>query len=77
MDYNGGALIAMKGKNCVAIASDKRFGVTIFVSISTYIQVYYSVVCLIIGASIDALLRVPKDLSHPRPAHDWACWACH
>lgn len=27
MDYNGGALIAMKGKNCVAIASDKRFGV--------------------------------------------------
>ncbi len=27
MEYNGGALIAMKGKNCVAIASDKRFGV--------------------------------------------------
>nr|CAD7205101.1 unnamed protein product [Timema douglasi] len=25
--YNGGAIVAMKGKNCVAIASDKRFGV--------------------------------------------------
>ena len=26
MEYNGGAILAMKGKNCVAIASDKRFG---------------------------------------------------
>lgn len=25
--YNGGAIIAMKGKNCVAIASDRRFGI--------------------------------------------------
>merc|ERR1712183_1035529 len=27
MSYNGGAVIAMKGKNCFAIASDLRFGV--------------------------------------------------
>ncbi|KAL4084519.1 proteasome subunit beta type-3-like [Myzus persicae] len=27
MDYNGGALIGMKGKDCVAIATDKRFGI--------------------------------------------------
>lgn len=27
MAYNGGAIVAMKGKDCVAIASDKRFGV--------------------------------------------------
>lgn len=27
MAYNGGCVIAMKGKGCVAIASDKRFGV--------------------------------------------------
>lgn len=27
MDYNGGALIGMKGKNAVAIATDKRFGI--------------------------------------------------
>jgi 20S proteasome subunit beta 3 len=27
MSYNGGAVLAMKGKNCVAIAADKRFGI--------------------------------------------------
>jgi len=27
MSYNGGAVVAMKGKNCLAIASDLRFGV--------------------------------------------------
>eukprot|EP01111_Echinosteliopsis_oligospora_P018633 TRINITY_DN866_c0_g1_i1.p1 TRINITY_DN866_c0_g1~~TRINITY_DN866_c0_g1_i1.p1 ORF type:complete len:206 (-),score=57.50 TRINITY_DN866_c0_g1_i1:34-651(-) len=27
MEYNGGAVLAMVGKNCVAIASDLRFGV--------------------------------------------------
>ncbi|KAJ3320591.1 Proteasome subunit beta type-3 [Blyttiomyces sp. JEL0837] len=27
MSYNGGAIIGMKGKGCVAIAADRRFGV--------------------------------------------------
>eukprot|EP00301_Raphidiophrys_heterophryoidea_P015080 c235_g1_i1.p1 GENE.c235_g1_i1~~c235_g1_i1.p1 ORF type:complete len:206 (-),score=52.28 c235_g1_i1:121-738(-) len=27
MEYNGAGIIAMKGKNCVGIASDRRFGV--------------------------------------------------
>jgi 20S proteasome alpha/beta subunit len=27
MSYNGGAIVAMKGKNCVAIAADRRFGI--------------------------------------------------
>jgi 20S proteasome subunit beta 3 len=27
MEYNGSAIMAMKGKNCVAIAADRRFGV--------------------------------------------------
>jgi 20S proteasome subunit beta 3 len=27
LEYNGGAVVAMVGKNCVAIASDKRFGI--------------------------------------------------
>jgi len=26
MEYNGSAIVAMVGKNCVAIASDKRLG---------------------------------------------------
>eukprot|EP01100_Stratorugosa_tubuloviscum_P014949 TRINITY_DN8299_c0_g1_i1.p1 TRINITY_DN8299_c0_g1~~TRINITY_DN8299_c0_g1_i1.p1 ORF type:complete len:205 (+),score=78.20 TRINITY_DN8299_c0_g1_i1:83-697(+) len=29
MSHNGGAVIAMAGKNCVAIASDLRFGISI------------------------------------------------
>ena len=27
MSYNGAAIVAMKGKDCVAIAADRRFGV--------------------------------------------------
>lgn len=27
LNYNGGCVVAMKGKNCVAIACDLRFGV--------------------------------------------------
>lgn len=27
LSYNGGAIVAMTGKNCVAIACDKRFGI--------------------------------------------------
>ncbi|XP_071811726.1 proteasome subunit beta type-3-like [Apostichopus japonicus] len=27
MSYNGSAIVAMRGKNCVAIASDRRFGI--------------------------------------------------
>lgn len=27
MSYNGGCAVAMAGKNCVAIACDKRFGI--------------------------------------------------
>lgn len=27
LEYNGAAIIAMKGRDCVAIASDRRFGI--------------------------------------------------
>lgn len=37
MGYNGGCVLAMKGKDCVAIATDKRFG-TQFKSMSTKFQ---------------------------------------
>lgn len=26
-EYNGSAIVAMSGKNCVAIAADRRFGI--------------------------------------------------
>lgn len=34
MEINGGAIVAMVGKNCVAIASDKRLGQN-FLTLST------------------------------------------
>ena len=34
MSYNGSALVAMTGKDCVAIAADRRYGVQ-FQTIST------------------------------------------
>ena len=27
MEYNGSAIVAMTGKNCVAIATDRRYGI--------------------------------------------------
>jgi 20S proteasome subunit beta 3 len=27
LEYNGGGIVAMVGKNCVAIASDRRYGI--------------------------------------------------
>lgn len=27
LSYNGASVVAMKGKNCVAIAADRRFGI--------------------------------------------------
>jgi len=46
MDYNGGALIGMKGKDCVAIATDKRFGiqaqtVSLDFTVSFILFIYY------------------------------------
>ncbi|CAO3674408.1 unnamed protein product [Umbelopsis vinacea] len=37
MEYNGGSVVAMVGKNCVAIASDKRLGQQ-FMTVSTEFQ---------------------------------------
>ncbi|KAI8805275.1 nucleophile aminohydrolase [Cladochytrium replicatum] len=42
MQYNGGCLVGMKGKNCVAIASDRRFGVQAL-GLSTNFQRMFSV----------------------------------
>lgn len=34
MEYNGSAIVAMKGKNCIAIATDKRLGVKNLTTVS-------------------------------------------
>lgn len=38
MEYNGSAIVAMTGKNCVAIASDTRLGINQFQTVSTEFQ---------------------------------------
>ncbi|KAG9289833.1 hypothetical protein G9A89_015413 [Geosiphon pyriformis] len=40
MSYNGGALVAMVGKNCVAIASDKRLGVQLMTVSTEFPKMY-------------------------------------
>lgn len=54
MDYNGGALIGMKGKDCVAIATDKRFGiqaqtVSLDFTVSCFILFMYNYCVLSLG----------------------------
>jgi 20S proteasome subunit beta 3 len=41
-EYNGGSVVAMKGKNCVAIASDMRLGMK-FMTVSTEFSKIYNV----------------------------------
>lgn len=38
MEYNGSAIVAMAGKDCVAIASDKRLGIRNFQTVSSSFQ---------------------------------------
>lgn len=42
MDYNGSAMIAMKGKNCVAIATDTRLS-TQLMTVSQSMQKVFKV----------------------------------
>lgn len=42
MEYNGGAVVAMVGKNCVAIATDKRLGQQ-FLTLSTEFPKVFSI----------------------------------
>lgn len=42
MEYNGGSVVAMSGKNCVAIAADKRLGAG-FTTVSTEFQKIYQI----------------------------------
>jgi 20S proteasome subunit beta 3 len=40
MEYNGSAIMAMVGKDCVAIASDRRFGVQALTLSTKYEKVF-------------------------------------
>ena len=56
MSYNGSAVIAMAGKNCVAIASDKRYGLrnqTISCEMRKTFQVNDKTLCGLTGLATD------------------------
>uniref|UniRef100_A0A2K6SWW5 Proteasome subunit beta n=1 Tax=Saimiri boliviensis boliviensis TaxID=39432 RepID=A0A2K6SWW5_SAIBB len=40
MSYNGGAVMAMKGKNCVAIAADRRFGIQVQIVTTDFQKIF-------------------------------------
>jgi 20S proteasome subunit beta 3 len=41
-EYNGGAMVAMKGKNCIAIGCDRRLGVQ-FQTVATNFQKVFKI----------------------------------
>lgn len=41
-EYNGGSLVAMKGKNCIAIACDRRLGLQ-FQTVATNFQKVFKI----------------------------------
>lgn len=41
MEYNGSGIVAMTGKNCVAIASDMRFGIQQTTLAEDFHRVFY------------------------------------
>ncbi|KZT53978.1 putative PUP3-20S proteasome subunit beta3 [Calocera cornea HHB12733] len=49
MDYNGGSVLAMKGKNCVAIASDLRLGNQAMTVAMNFEKVFPVTDCLYLG----------------------------
>ena len=49
MEYNGGTIVAMVGKNCVGIAADRRFGVNQLQTISSNFEKVFQITpsCLV------------------------------
>jgi 20S proteasome subunit beta 3 len=63
MSYNGSAVIAMAGKNCVAIASDKRYGLrnqTISCEMRKTFQVNDKTLCGLTGLATDCQTLEPR-----------------
>lgn len=51
MAYNGGCVVAMKGKDCVAIATDHRFGIQVKFAKSSRSKVIKSNIFVILGTN--------------------------
>jgi len=70
LEYNGGAIIAMAGKNCVGIASDNRLGIQLQTVAMDFKKVFKMSDKIFVGLAglatdvqtLDQLLRFRKDL---------------
>lgn len=70
LEYNGGAIIAMAGKNCVGIASDNRLGIQLETVAMDFKKVFKMSDNIFVGLAglasdvqtLDHLLRFRKDL---------------
>ena len=60
--YNGSAIVAMAGKNCVAIASDLRFGVQMQTMATDHQKLLQMHARLFIGLSGLATDQVPPNI---------------
>ena len=76
MQYNGAAIIAMAGKDCVAIASDKRYGIrnqTVGCEMQKAFQVNDRTLVGLTGLATDQQtleqLGLPRMLSQGVPRH--------
>lgn len=68
MEYNGGSVIAMVGKDCVAIASDLRLGNQALGISSNFQKVRFNALCIVFISIFE------KDLSGHRSYLPWTSW---
>lgn len=78
LEYNGGAVIAMAGKNCVGIASDNRYGVqlqTVAMDFRKVFQISENIFVGLAGLAtdvqtLDQILRFRRDLYELREGRE-------
>ena len=73
MEYNGGSVIAMVGKNCVAIASDLRLGNQALTVATNFEKVSGPLTQLYTGSL--SVLGLPGD-GQDLPWSSWTCNGC-
>jgi hypothetical protein len=73
MDYNGGSVVAMVGKDCVAIASDLRLG-NQALGVASNFQKVRAPCPFVPASSISSHLLI--DISNYGPYLSWPSWPC-
>jgi hypothetical protein len=74
MEYNGGSVVAMVGKECVAIASDLRLG-----NQALGISSNFQKVCVCGGCIFFVITKTEpsnQDIPRDRSYLHWVAWSC-